>query len=427
MIQKTMSEKKLLILLTNYYPYYKGEEYIENEICVAAGRFDDIIIIPTMATKSMPLTRVIPNNASVIKMNLDYSLLGRVKMIIVGIPKAFGTGRMKQDKGLTLKQTLYSLYYKARTEFVYSSLVGNTLFSKKINQYKPADVYIYSYWLHITASLAVRIKERVFYNLAKCWSRGHRYDLYDYAAPCNHIPDRRYMFERIDGVYSCSNDGAAYLKQHFSKYDKKISVSRLGTLDHGITRCERESCFHIVSCSAIREVKRLDRIIDVMLILLKKGYQARWTHLGDGPYMENIKLLAEKTLPKDSYYFMGRLDNSSLFKWYKSHKLSCFVNLSDSEGVPVAIMEAMSCGIPIIATDVGGTREIVENERNGYVVSSNWSNEEIASTVERMITLPENEYKEVCKMSRKIWETKCNAEILYEQFYNSILCNQSGE
>lgn len=422
-----MSKKNLLILITNYYPYYKGEEYIENEINAAARRFDDIIIIPTMATKRMNLTRVIPSNASVLKMDIDYSFLGRVKMIIVGIPKVLRSSKMKIDKDLNLRQMAYSFYYKARTEYVYSSIVENTLFNNKIGQYKPTDVYIYSYWLHITASLAARIKERVFDNRAKCWSRGHRYDLYDYAAPCKYIPDRRYMFERVDRVYSCSNDGATYLKQHFSKYEKKICVSRLGTLDHGITRCERDACFSIVSCSAIREVKRLDRIIDIMLILIQKGYQARWTHLGDGPCMKEIRLLAEKKLPKGTYSILGQLDNSSLFEWYRSHQISCFINLSDSEGVPVSIMEAMSCGIPIIATDVGGTREIVEEGRNGYVVSTNWTNEKIANTVECMITLPKNEYMKLCKMSRTIWETKCDAKILYEQFFNSILCDQSGE
>ncbi len=422
-----MNERRLLILLTNYYPYYKGEEYIENEISVASNNYDEILIVPTMATRKMPLTREIPENSSTINMDIDYTFLGRLKMMIWGTPRYLRNKKVHEDAKLSMKKRLYAFYYEARTEFVYSAIKKNKEFKKIINKYNESNITIYSYWLHITASVSVRIKERIFHNHAWCFARGHRYDLYDYAAPCKYIPDRNFMLERIDKVYACSNDGAEYLKKQYGKFAKKIDVSRLGTIDHGTCRCTRTPYFSIVSCSAIRKVKRLDRIIDIIAKLLQKGYQVKWIHLGDGPYMRKIEELAKKTLPEDRYSFQGHLDNSLLFEWYDSHEVSCFVNVSDSEGVPVAIMEAMSCGIPIVATNVGGTREIVDDGKNGYVVSTSWSNEEIASTVERMITLPEDEYKEVCKMSRTIWETKCNAKTLYEQLYNGILCEQSGE
>ena len=43
-----MKQEKSLILMTNYYPYYKGEEYIENEISIASEYFNKILIITTM-------------------------------------------------------------------------------------------------------------------------------------------------------------------------------------------------------------------------------------------------------------------------------------------------------------------------------------------------------------------------------------------
>lgn len=50
---------------------------------------------------------------------------------------------------------------------------------------------------------------------------------------------------------------------------------------------------------------------------------------------------------------MGYIANKDLLDWYKTNKPSIFINVSSSEGVPVSIMESMSCGIPTIATDVG--------------------------------------------------------------------------
>lgn len=55
---------------------------------------------------------------------------------------------------------------------------------------------------------------------------------------------------------------------------------------------------------------------------------------------------------------------------YSEHPVDVFINLSTNEGVPVSIMEAISFDIPIVATDVGGTSEIVTDE-TGILVSSN--------------------------------------------------------
>ena len=58
-----------------------------------------------------------------------------------------------------------------------------------------------------------------------------------------------------------------------------------------------------------------------------------------------------------------------------------FINVSSTEGIPVSIMEAMSFGIPVIATAVGGTPEIVNNE-NGYLLSKDPSAKELAEVIQ---------------------------------------------
>lgn len=416
-----MSAGKLLLLLTNYYPFYKGEEYIENEIAIAAERFEKVLIVPTMATKEMLPTRKVPENVEIIKLDLDYSLPGRVKMVLRGLKNTGGAkAKTAAGKKLGPKQRAYSLYFAARAEYVFSEITKNSAFNTVTAQYDPKDIAIYSYWLHITASVAVRLKERVFHHQCVCISRGHRYDLYDYAAPCNYIPDREYMLKHIDAVYPCSEDGVRYLNQHYGEFADKITVGRLGTLEREKVTCEREPVFSIVSCSAVREVKRLDKIIDTVAYLNSKGYAIRWTHLGDGPYLDEVKKYAEKNLPEKLYRFAGRLANKDLFGWYASNPVSCFMNLSDSEGVPVAIMEVMSCGIPTIATDVGGTKEIVLNGVNGYVVQTTDPVEKIAASVIEMMELPEQAYQNMCREAIRIWNERSNAKELYRDFYEQL-------
>ena len=51
--------------------------------------------------------------------------------------------------------------------------------------------------------------------------------------------------------------------------------------------------------------------------------------------------------------------------------MDLFVLPSDYEGLPIVIIEAMSCGKPIVSSNVGGIGEIVYNGENGYVVNNN--------------------------------------------------------
>ena len=53
--------------------------------------------------------------------------------------------------------------------------------------------------------------------------------------------------------------------------------------------------------------------------------------------------------------------------YYNTYEIDLFVNLSTIEGVPVSIMEAQSSGIPVLATDVGSSKEIVDDD-NGFLI-----------------------------------------------------------
>ena len=96
------------------------------------------------------------------------------------------------------------------------------------------------------------------------------------------------------------------------------------------------------------------------------------------------------------------------------------LNVSASEGVPVSIMEAMSFGIPVIATAVGGTPEIVNNN-NGYLLNENPSPDEIASKLLEYHYLPEEEKNNKRKAAYEMWKNNYNAEKNYLEFVKSIL------
>lgn len=417
-----MKQDKNLILFTNYYPFYKGEEYIENEISFAASYYKKILIIPTMVSDKMKQTRKVPSNTEILNLKIDCSKKGKITMVIKKFSKVLNKKKWKDsywnEKKLLPSKLIYKIYYLCRVEDVCEKIINSEQFNNFING--DTEIVLYSYWMHAVASIAARIKERVFNNQVLCITRGHRYDLYEYAAPCGYIPDREYVFEKMDAIYPCSQDGVDYLKIRYPKFKDKIEVQRLGTMPQKPIVCKREPVFTMVSCSGVRKVKRLDKIINVVDLLLKDKIKVKWIHLGDGPELENIMKLAKKKLPSEAYQFVGGLQNREVYKWYRNNTVSCFVNLSDSEGVPVAIMEAMSFGIPIVATDVGGTREIVENSKNGYVFSKEVNDKYIEEIVKKIYFMESERYNELCTNSFDSWNRKSNAQVLYKDFYNKM-------
>ena len=67
-----------LILLTNYFPFAKGEEYLESEIPHLASRFADIVVVPLMTMPGMHQTRSVPPGVRVVDPQAGLGLPGRL-------------------------------------------------------------------------------------------------------------------------------------------------------------------------------------------------------------------------------------------------------------------------------------------------------------------------------------------------------------
>lgn len=119
----------------------------------------------------------------------------------------------------------------------------------------------------------------------------------------------------------------------------------------------------------------------------------------------------------------GRLTNDEVHQYYSKKNIDMFINVSASEGLPVSIMEAMSYGVPALATDVGGNSEIVTNE-TGYLVKADISSEELAEFFEKL-TLNVNQVTEKKENAYRMWENQYqvnkNVERLVACFYDTAI------
>lgn len=414
-----------LILLTNYYPFHKGEEYLESEIEYLSKNYKQIYIISTMVSNDMQQTRNVPKNVIVIPIGIKHSVVGKMKMVLRRFTKINKNPDKKQmiqedSRGNALLK-LYCYYFESRAMDIYNR-VEEKFKDITFNQFD--SITIYSYWLYITARVAVELKNNYFKTINPYTiSRAHRYDLYEDAAPLKYLPERVYLLKSLDSIYPCSKDGLDVLNEKYPAYKDKIHIGRLGTISTNVLCNTNNDKLYIVSCSVVRKVKRLNLLIDALVELEKRNISYSWTHIGGGPEFENIKKMAKNKLNMDNVNFTGFVKNQEVLNWYKNNPSTVFVNLSSSEGVPVAIMEAISMGLPVIATDVGGTREIVESGCNGYLLNKNCSISQIVECFIEFRTIDENAYNKMCKNALDIWNERSNAKVLYSEFADQLVNN----
>lgn len=100
--------------------------------------------------------------------------------------------------------------------------------------------------------------------------------------------------------------------------------------------------------------------------LLSSEDKFRLTFVGSGPNLEKCKALVQKMGLENSIQFLGFKRNVNTYL----KKNDVFVLSTHYEGLPISIIESMSVGMPIIASNVGGNKELVFNKKNGFLVNN---------------------------------------------------------
>ncbi|MDP2024890.1 glycosyltransferase family 4 protein [Sulfuriferula sp.] len=124
---------------------------------------------------------------------------------------------------------------------------------------------------------------------------------------------------------------------------------------------------------------------------------AHLTIVGSGPLEAELK----QRFSKPNIEFAGRLDDRALFERYR--RSDCFIFASLYEGMPTVILEAMACGLPVIATNIGAVATMVGPD-NGFVVEPG-SPTQLADAVAAFLRLPPDARIGMAAVSRNRVET----------------------
>lgn len=162
----------------------------------------------------------------------------------------------------------------------------------------------------------------------------------------------------------------------------------------------------IVYVGRLSAEKGVPILFDSIAKLKEQNYDVQLTLLGDGEDRDFLEKLAHDMNINDHVIFGGFVDQKTIATTLRESDI--FVLPSFAEGIPVALMEAMAIGIPVIATYVGGVTELVIDQNTGQVVSPSDS-EGLAQAIARYIDQPEW-CKTISKNAREKVATEFNIE-----------------
>lgn len=405
-------KNKTLILLCDNYPLSAGEFFIDDEMRVIAPRFEKVILYTASAKSYENLNRFVPDNTEIVQFSRQKLEVGKIKSFFRIFKPMFLRELAFAIRKLPIK------YWVSAFKIMYVDIHRATNLKNELLQFcnhshlNVSDCIFYSYW-HDYKALALALLRKESKHL-KCIARAHGGDVFRHRFNPPYIPFKHFIISSLSCTITVSYKG----KNEFSQYnclEEKIKVSHLGKFNSRLPMLEKINKDKIVfvSCSNLIADKRVNLIIDVISAIDKVSME--WHHFGKGELEDYIKGYADRKLKNVYFKFYGCVDNRTILEFYANNYVDLFINLSKWEGIPVSVMEALSAGIPVVATDVGGTSEAV-NDEIGFLVPAIFNNEDVATIISNYLSLSISEQQSYRRKAYQFWKENYEAATNYRKF-----------
>jgi glycosyltransferase involved in cell wall biosynthesis len=174
-----------------------------------------------------------------------------------------------------------------------------------------------------------------------------------------------FLLHRATHIASVSEASRADLVKLFPSTQNKITVIPIGIEERSTTRITRQPGFnHLVHVGGFSFEKNHKGLLRIFANVLARRKQVRLWLVGDGPLREEMEAYARELQVDQAVYFLGYQSNAL------DYIASADVLLLPSiiEGLPGVIVEAFYTHTPVVANNVGGIAELVENDNTGWLV-----------------------------------------------------------
>ena len=173
-----------------------------------------------------------------------------------------------------------------------------------------------------------------------------------------------YLVRRFDVVVVRGEIAKSFVSKWQLSKNCVVLTGAIELADFRVTPFERRNIDLIYVSRLVKHVKGLERFIDLVSVLLRERSDLNVTIVGDGPDRDFFEGFVRDLGLIPSVVFLGQ--SSSVPRLLEQAKVFCL--LSPSEGMSIAMLEAMAAGVPVVVTDVGELGDAVKDHGSGILI-----------------------------------------------------------
>lgn len=179
---------------------------------------------------------------------------------------------------------------------------------------------------------------------------------------------------------------------------------------------QKNDVFTFVTLARLSEEKGLMLLLESMKVVIESGSNCYLKIAGSGPLQNQLQEYITTNNLQNNIFLLGHVDTTKDLL-LKSH---VYINSSVHEALSFGILEAMSVGLPIIATRVGGNIDIIENANNGILVDR--TTENMSQAMKIFVNL-KNDYKynqNSIEATKTVFSLERTTNMTYEIYKKTI-------
>jgi len=301
--------------------------------------------------------------------------------------------------------TLLKLKYRDNSDlwYILSQSIYLSVRLKKLN-----INHIHSHFASTASEIAMYVS---FFTGIPYSFTTHGYDIF-FSPPKNY----RYRTYYAKFIVAVSKYNKQYLMEKYHVLGNKIKIIYSGINTIQFQRKNKVTRDYILCIARLEPVKGLIYLVEVCNILKKRGLDIECHIIGEGSQRKILTALISK-LNLDSCVFLeGTKSQTDIIKYL--HKSKVLVLSSISEGMPISALEAFSCEVPVIATNVCGVSELIQNNFNGFLVPP--KNPNLLANKIKILLKNEKLIEQFGKRGREIVIKNFNIDNQVKKIYNLI-------
>lgn len=375
----------VLVFITDTYPLggITEQAFIKPEIEPLAAAFDRVFIMPVNSGILSGIFSAFPDQSLPANVTVSRTLLSApsaaAKAISILHPRAIEALAADASHLPELKALRHLMAFSAYV-LHYRRKLARWIKQQHINIH---DTVFYTFWFEAaTAALATIPGLKII-------TRAHGHDIYDFKPNFISPYWRRLSLRKIIGVRTASKSGADYIRHKFPQYAAKIASRFLGSpapLTPNPDAKSTDAPLVLLNCSRLAEGKGVELQIELIKEWARRNPSRliHWLCIGGGPLEWKIRDSTNNLPANLTVEITGPMNNENVHKLLSTRHIDASLLLSESEGLPIAMVEALSYGIPIITTPAGGLSEITA-QSDGLLLSTRLTPEEFCTKMDDFI------------------------------------------